>query len=65
MVEGGLEDNARAWAIYPSKDGILGWKWERYCTSLVSTFERAIKNLEVKVDVQKGVLRCRGKIDFR
>ena len=35
---------------------------ERYYFSLVCTFNKAIKNFEVKVDVQKGALRFREKI---
>ena len=35
---------------------------ERYCFSLVCTFKKVIKNFEVKVDVQKGPLRFKGKL---
>ena len=33
---------------------------ERYYFSLVSTFEKAMNNLKLKVDLQKGALRFRG-----
>ena len=33
---------------------------ERYCFSLVCTFQKAIKNFEVNVDSQKGAPRFRG-----
>ena len=37
----------------------------RYCFSLVYTSKMAIKCYELKVDVQKGALRFRGKYDNR
>ena len=38
---------------------------ERYYFSLVCTFKNAIKNSEVKIDVQKGASRIRENIDNR
>ena len=38
---------------------------ERYCFSLLCTLIKVIKNIEVKVDVQKGALRYREKFDNR
>ena len=38
---------------------------ERYCFYVVCTFKEAIKNVGVKVDLQKGAPRFRGKIDNR
>ena len=38
---------------------------ERYCFSLLCIFSKAIKNVEVHVDVQKRVLEFRGKFDNR
>jgi hypothetical protein len=34
---------------------------ERYYFSLVRTFKEAIDNIELKVDIQKGAFRFRGK----
>jgi len=40
--------------------------WEMYCFSLVCTFRKAIKNFEVKVNVQKvEALRLRARFDNR
>ena len=38
---------------------------EGYGLSLVCAFKKAIKNIQVKVDVQRGGLRFRIKIDKR
>jgi hypothetical protein len=38
---------------------------ERYSFSLVCTFQKAIENVEVKINVQKMSLRVRGKFGNR
>ena len=38
---------------------------EGFCSSLVCTFKKAMKNFESKVDVQKGAIRFREEIDNR
>ena len=38
---------------------------ERYCFTLVCTFNKAFKNIKLMVDVQKGAIRVGNNIDNR